>query len=421
MRATFLALSLLYTGALYADPNIKLSESQKRPLSDVKFEPTEQRLARGEWLVNGLLRCYDCHSPTKLSVMTGDAAADRKGAGRIYSEREGRRMVSRNITPDAETGIGNWTDDMLARAIREGVGNDGRVLGNAMPYHSMYDLSDEDMASIVVYLRAQKPIHNPLPSSVLPEQEQRRLADNLKPITEPVPEPDRDDPVAYGRYLLKVGECAGCHTAWRAPRIPGLLGGGNEISGSEGEAYSTNITPHPTGMGYGEAGFITIIQTGKNGTLSDAMPWHAYRNIPETELKALYAFLQTRHPVNHLVSNLVPPSMCEICEQEHGMGAQNELIQLESIPVDPEILAKYVGSYYSEEYNFTVNIWLDDGILKSQEPERAVAKLIALSDSRFLMEGGLSPLHFERDADGQVTSLVLEEVEELRLVRTDTP
>ena len=62
-----------------------------------------------------------------------------------------------NITPDKETGAGNWTDDQLARAIREGIGYDGRALFPFMPYENFRYLSDEDLASVIVYLRSIPP------------------------------------------------------------------------------------------------------------------------------------------------------------------------------------------------------------------------------------------------------------------------
>ena len=55
-----------------------------------------------------------------------------------------------NITPDKDTGAGNWTDDQLARAIREGIGSDGRALFPFMPYENFRSLSDEDLASVGV-------------------------------------------------------------------------------------------------------------------------------------------------------------------------------------------------------------------------------------------------------------------------------
>ena len=69
-----------------------------------------------------------------------------------------------NLTPDPETGAGSWTDDQLARAMREGVGHDGRALFPIMPYQHYRNMSDEDLASVVVYLRSLPPVHNQLPS-----------------------------------------------------------------------------------------------------------------------------------------------------------------------------------------------------------------------------------------------------------------
>ena len=68
-----------------------------------------------------------------------------------------------NLTPDPETGSGRWTDDQIARAIREGVKHDDTILFPMMPYGEYKTLSDEDLASVVVYLRSIPPVRNPLP------------------------------------------------------------------------------------------------------------------------------------------------------------------------------------------------------------------------------------------------------------------
>src|SRR5271170_1273520 len=72
------------------------------------------------------------------------------------------RVVAPNLTPDVETGAGAWTDDQLARATREGIGHDGRALFPMMPYPDFRAMSDEDLASIVVYLRSLPPVHSQL-------------------------------------------------------------------------------------------------------------------------------------------------------------------------------------------------------------------------------------------------------------------
>jgi hypothetical protein len=101
--------------------------------------------------------------------------------------------VAANLTPDRETGIGNWTDDMLARAIREGVNHDGRLIDpSIMPYEFYRSMSDEDLASIIVYLRSIPPIRNALPPS---RTSQNIVAPYAIPIYTPVPQPDLSAPM----------------------------------------------------------------------------------------------------------------------------------------------------------------------------------------------------------------------------------
>ena len=77
-------------------------------------------------------------------------------------------IAARNITPDPETGIGAWTDDEIARAIREGVRKDGTALFPVMPYLDFATMDDEDVKSIVVYLRTIPAVKNTVPTRQLP-------------------------------------------------------------------------------------------------------------------------------------------------------------------------------------------------------------------------------------------------------------
>src|SRR5947209_6415367 len=156
-------------------------------------------------------------------------------------------LVAPNITPDGETGAGAWTDDMLARAIREGIGHDGRALFPVMPYTSYRSMSDEDLASVVVYLRSVEPVRNPLPESEIPFPVSKLINSAPEPLTETVAEPDRSNPVKYGEYVVRVGDCAGCHTP-RDERNQPMAGydyaGGNLFEdGRGGTVTPANITP----------------------------------------------------------------------------------------------------------------------------------------------------------------------------------
>lgn len=78
---------------------------------------------------------------------------------------------------------------MLARAIREGIGHDGRPLYWGMWYQSFAGLSDEDLAAVIVYLRALPPARNALPATLLPEEERTANAMSPRPVTAPVATP----------------------------------------------------------------------------------------------------------------------------------------------------------------------------------------------------------------------------------------
>jgi len=326
--------------------------------------------------------------------------------------------VARNITPHAETGIGGWSDETLARAIREGIGHDGRALSRAMPSSYFRELSDSDLAAVIAYLREQPAIEQDDPPTVLPEDEQEQLTAELQPLERPVAAVDPTDTVAYGRYLVRIGQCVGCHTAWEAPRTPGLLAGGNNIDG----IFSSNITPHATGIGYSKQAFMAIMRTGKGGVLSGTMPWQAYRHLPDRELGALYDFLQTLHPFSHLVSNAVPPSQCAVCGQKHGLGEQNRIEIAEGVEVDDSVLATYAGSYVFPAWDMTVEVAFENGVLYVQEEGNPRTPLIALSTERFIYSGAFAPFRFRQNQQGYVHEMISEEVDELvfqRIVETD--
>src|SRR5664279_3265264 len=132
-----------------------------RPLTNIKYERTAERIKRGEYLTNGLLQCFTCHSPRNWKEPGAPPVAGKIGSGgTILREDSTTLAIAPNITPDKETGAGNWTDDMLARAIREGVGHDGRALYWQMPSSTFRYLADEDLASVIVYLRSIPAVHN---------------------------------------------------------------------------------------------------------------------------------------------------------------------------------------------------------------------------------------------------------------------
>ncbi len=175
-------------------------------------------------------------------------------------------------------------------------------------------LSDEELAAVVVYLRSLPPVRNPLPKTVLSEEQIKRYVSAPQPITVPVPPPPQATPAERGRYLATVADCTGCHTsgtanAWRA-RTPS----GNEVGRNDRIVFSANITPDASGMPYDAAGFIQVIRTGKSG-LPIRSCVGVLRRLDDADLTALHAFLRTRHPVAHRISNLGEKSQCAVCDR----------------------------------------------------------------------------------------------------------
>src|SRR5262249_18608397 len=125
-----------------------------RALTSRKFEATPERLARGRYLAVGLAGCMECHSQHDWKAHGAPVLPGTEGAGQwIDTPDLPGRVVPPTLTADPKPGAGSWTDDQLARAIREGIGHDGRPLSPLMPYQPLRNMSDEDLASIVVYLR----------------------------------------------------------------------------------------------------------------------------------------------------------------------------------------------------------------------------------------------------------------------------
>src|SRR5258708_26325080 len=174
--------------------------AKQRALTDRKFEATPQRLARGKYLVDGVMGCFGCHTDADWSKPGAPPVAGREGSGHIWSDQNLPWLIAPNITPDKETGIGTWSDDALARAIREGIGHDGRALFPLMPYPDYRNMSDEDLASVVVYIRSLPAVRNELPPIQIPFPIKYLIRGVPQPITDPVTAPDQSTAVARGAY-----------------------------------------------------------------------------------------------------------------------------------------------------------------------------------------------------------------------------
>jgi len=301
-----------------------------RALTDRRIESTPQRLERGRYLVNHVNACVVCHSELDPSGEGLPPKAGMVAAGRTWTDEGMPWLTAPNLTPDKETGAGGWTDDMIARAVREGIGHDGRALFPIMPYANYKRMADEDLASVISYVRSLAAVRHQLPATAVPFPVSRFINAVPQPVEGTVPPPDLSTPVRRGEYLVVMASCADCHSPMdsRGQFIAGLdFSGGNtfQMAGRK-PAASANLTPSPNGIPYyTEDLFVETIRTGRvrERQISDVMPWGHYRGMTDEDLKAIFAYLKTLKPVDHYVDNSMPASVCARCGNTHGGAERN--------------------------------------------------------------------------------------------------
>jgi len=255
-------------------------------------------LARGTYLMDGIVACGNCHVQRDKE---GKPLLDRGLSGGMVFDEEPFKAYASNITPDRETGIGNWTDAQLIKAIREGIRPDGSVIGPPMPIMFYRGMSDSDVKAIVAYLRAQRPVKNAVPKS----EYKIKLPPNYGPaISKKLVAPPPKNTLKYGAYLAgPLGHCMDCHNPWvkGIPDMQRMGAGGNPFKGPWGVAVSRNLTPHASGLkDWSDAEIARAIREGvrKDGSqLKPPMAYAWYKNINESDMKALIAYLRSLKPL----------------------------------------------------------------------------------------------------------------------------
>jgi len=267
--------------------------------------PTE----RGAYLVNTIMACGNCHTPRDAD---GKPVAERALSGGLAFNTPAFVATAPNITPDKDTGIGSWSDAEIKRALVQGSRPDhGRLAGvqlaAIMPANFYKALLPDDLDAIVAYLRSVKPIRNEVPDPVYKVPVKR----------DPYPDADAGfskamlaDPVRRGAYLVTIGHCMECHSAWSrgvSDFKAGLGRGGRAFPLREGTpdaapgSIAPNITSHPTaGIGVWTDAEISRAITqgvGRDGrTLKAPMAYGYYAALKAADLADIVAYLRTVPP-----------------------------------------------------------------------------------------------------------------------------
>lgn len=152
--------------------------------------------------------CAVCHT----------APGGATNAGGLAMQTPFGTLYSSNITPDVKTGIGSWSYPAFERAMRDGIGRDGRNLYPAFPYTAFRNINDADMQALYAYLMSQAPVSQPAKANDM------RFPYNLRPLMagwnalflrkgEISVQPERSEQWNRGAYLVNgLGHCAACHS-----------------------------------------------------------------------------------------------------------------------------------------------------------------------------------------------------------------
>jgi mono/diheme cytochrome c family protein len=130
------------------------------PVTDIADPAQRAIAARGRYLVT-THGCIGCHA---ANGSQGPDLTKYLAGGALKFQTPHGTFISRNLTPDQETGIGRRTDDEVKRVLRSGTFPDGHVaIGSVMPWPAFSNWSEEDRHAVVVYLRHLKPIAHRIP------------------------------------------------------------------------------------------------------------------------------------------------------------------------------------------------------------------------------------------------------------------
>jgi hypothetical protein len=300
-------------------------------------------IARGDYLVNHVAACGDCHTPRDAmgtpiagKLLAGNAAfADLNPADDTVG-----LLPAPNLTPDKATGLGNWTDEQVKAAFLNGVDDEDEPLLSVMPYYVFHNMTDDDADSIVMYLRSIPAVKNEIPERQdlgFPVIQAQPVPSSDLPDTTLEPSDPNYERAQNGRYLAaNVGVCLECHTEHdpqgEVPLMLDKLFQGNEVFTREQlhlppifpEAiYSSNITPGENGIkDWTPEDVVKVLKEGiddEGQALCPPMPFGpmgAFGGLSDSDARDIGIYLTTLEP-----ADTDPIAMCVAPGTAGGAGA----------------------------------------------------------------------------------------------------
>ncbi|MFN8643311.1 MAG: cytochrome c [Candidatus Binatia bacterium] len=225
-----------------------------------------------------------------------------------------------NITPDRETGIGDWSDEEIVAAIREGSARGKGVEAPVMPYYQYAGMSDADVRALVAYLRTLPPVRRAnreadvsLPFPRLAYRAWRLLF--APRVAAPAETPT--EPLARGRYLTDhVAICGDCHTPRnRLGALDQSMYLAGTPNGPDGKSVPNITSDAETGLGkWRESAFVDVLDSGMlpnmdnvQGLMAEVVDGYGdgpgYADAPASELRSIAKYMKSVPPIRHDVGD----------------------------------------------------------------------------------------------------------------------
>jgi mono/diheme cytochrome c family protein len=294
-------------------------------------------IKKGEYLAT-LGDCAACHTKPGGEPFAGNRAIQTPFGA----------ILSQNITPDKEFGIGNWTDDQFYNALHNGIGDDGEYLYPVFPFDHYTKVSREDVLAIKAYLLASvKPVHEAKQPNNLsfPYSVRSAMAVWRTLFFKPgefKPDPSKSAEINRGAYLVEgLAHCGACHTTRN------MLGAeitGDQLRGAAVQGwYAPNITSGPEGIGSWSdeelAAFLKTGATPKQGVAVGPMAETVHESLvkwKDEDIHAVVAYLKSTPAKNNVTEasssfgmtrtgEQVYLSYCASCHQMNGEGVSGKI------------------------------------------------------------------------------------------------
>lgn len=287
------------------DPTFEVANTGLRASTDPAL------IAEGEYLFHGPMHCTACHDSSK------DAAFARKAGEKVepiggmeWDMGPLGRPVSANLTSDKATGLGGKSDEHIARVLKYGVGEDGKL--RIFMALAVASVTDREIVALLSYVRTLPPKEHKVPPEEIGIMGRLMIAfgafkPKFMPAASYVAASDSADP-KRGEYLANgPALCFGCHSPYdfmdgmklKGEKFSGCLEAERGHEDPKVEVCPPNLTPHPTAghiTAWTEDQFVARFKSGAYSSKDSPMPWTNFSNMTDNDLRSIYQYLRALPP-----------------------------------------------------------------------------------------------------------------------------